>query len=109
MAKKKISAKEAKELISNFMFKAKQTFSKNKELANKFVQKARRLAMKTRSRMPSEIKRNFCKHCHSFLIPGQNLRVRTQKGKLVYYCLECKKHWRMPYHPLRLVPNKGQK
>ncbi|MFH1637528.1 MAG: ribonuclease P Rpr2/Rpp21/SNM1 subunit [Candidatus Woesearchaeota archaeon] len=45
---------------------------------------------------PSRLKRKFCKHCGCYFIPGKNLRVRTREGKLIYYCLECKKFWRMP-------------
>ncbi len=108
MPKPKLTKKQAKEAIENLFKQAKSVFSKNKTMANKLIKKARRIAMKMRLRIPSHIKRNFCKYCHSFLVPGQNLRVRTQQGKLVYYCLECKKHWRMPYKK-SVVTKKRQK
>ena len=110
MTKKKITKKQAKEMVIKLFEQAKESFKTNKLKANLFVKKARKIAMKFKLRIPSEIKRNFCKYCHSYLIPGQNLRVRTQEGKLVYYCLECKKHWRMPYTKKKtIVTKKGLK
>lgn len=110
MAKKKITKKDAKVKIEELFLQAKEIFSKNKEKANLLVKKARKIAMKVRLRLPSHIKRSFCKYCNSYLVPGQNLRVRTQEGKLVYYCLECKRHWRMPYNTSKkVVTKKGQK
>lgn len=109
MSKKQFNKKQAQESILKLLNQAKILFKKNKEIANKFVIKALRLSMKYKLKIPSPYKRNFCKYCHSFLIPGQNLRVRTQEGKLVYYCLECKKHWRMHYKQIKTVTSKGQK
>jgi len=93
--KKKLTKQEALTKVKETLGKAKALLTKNKELSKKYVQKARKVAMKVRLKTPPEIKRQFCKHCKTFLIPGKNVRVRTQTGKLVYYCLECKKHWRM--------------
>jgi len=73
-----------------------KVFHKDKKLANKYVQHARKIAMSLNIKLPSEIKRQFCKHCYSYLVPGNNLRVRINKNKIVYYCLECKKFWRKP-------------
>ena len=67
------------------------------DLANEYVKKARKLAMRYNVKIPSELKRKFCKHCNSYLKPGVNLRVRTNKGKVVYYCMNCKKYMRFPY------------
>lgn len=70
--------------------------AQNQAMANRYVSLARKTAMKFKIRLPSEYKRSFCKHCYASLVPGKNLRVRTRQGKLVYYCLECKKFWRKP-------------
>ncbi len=95
--KKKFSKGQTLEMVNSILQKAHEAFKENKDVADGYVRKARRLAMKVKLRMPSEIKRKFCKYCNSYLVPGQNLRVRTQKGKLVYFCQVCKHHWRMPY------------
>lgn len=70
---------------------------KNLKLANSYVKEARKTAMKYRIRIPPDLKRKFCKHCYKYLVPGKNLRVRTRKHYVIYYCLECKKHMRFPY------------
>ncbi len=94
--KKKESKQQAREIINDFFLKADDCFSKDKEQANKYIHKARRLAMKHKIRL-GKLKRKFCKHCYCYLKPGMNARVRTNEGKLVIYCKECKKYTRIPY------------
>ncbi len=90
-------AKEvAKERIRLLFDKADLMFTSDKALANRYVTLARKLAMKYKVRLPSELKRRYCKHCYRYLRSGENLRIRTREGKLVYYCLECKKFWKKP-------------
>ncbi len=88
--------KIARERVKMLLGKADDVFSKDKKSADRYVALARRIAMKLNLRLPSTQKRKFCRHCGCYLRPGVNLRVRTREGKLVYYCLECKKFWRMP-------------
>lgn len=88
--------KLALQRIEHLFKQAEQMFSKNKKLANRYVELARKIAMKARLRIPRELKRRFCKHCYSFLMPGTNARIRTREGKVVIYCLECKKYTRIP-------------
>ncbi len=97
MTKKKFSNKEAIKEINFFFEKAKDAFGKNPELANNYVRKARNLAMKHRMKLPSELRRKFCKTCYSYLVPGENSRVRVSKGKVVISCFECKGFTRIPY------------
>lgn len=65
-------------------------------LANRYVQLARRIAMKHKVRMPRGYKRRFCKHCYAYLKQGVTCRVRVQHGKVIYTCLACKKFMRFP-------------
>jgi ribonuclease P protein subunit RPR2 len=96
--KKSSKQKEiARERIKVLFKQAKEVFNKNKSLANRYIKLARELAMKYKIRIPPELKRRFCKHCYKYLMPGKNVRVRTREGKVVYYCLECKKYMRFPY------------
>lgn len=94
--KQKPTSKEILEKVNALFFLAENIFPKSPEKANKLVAKARVLAMKSQFKLPSEFKRRFCRHCHSFLVPGKNLRIRTREGKLVYFCTSCKKFWRKP-------------
>jgi ribonuclease P protein subunit RPR2 len=86
----------ARERIKKLFSEADKVFSKDKKLANRYVNLARKIAMKLNLRMPRGYKRKFCKHCYSYLKPGKNLRVRIKGKKVVYYCLECKKFMRFP-------------
>jgi len=76
---------------------AAQTFKESPDKANKYVTKARRIAMKKRLKIPSTLQKKFCKNCYSYLKPNINVRIRTRQGKLIYYCLKCKKYMRFPY------------
>jgi len=67
-------------------------------LSKRYVILARKLAMRTRTRLPPELNRRFCGKCSAYLKPGENLSVRLHGGKLVYYCKECGSHRRMPLH-----------
>ena len=83
--------------IKDLFKEAKKVFKKDPKLANRYVKLAREMSMKYKVKIPSQLKRRFCKHCYSYLMPSVNARVRTREGKVVYYCLECKKYMRFPY------------
>ncbi|MFC1801498.1 ribonuclease P protein component 4 [Nanoarchaeota archaeon] len=91
---KKQIKETARSRVKELFQEAQKT--KTKKLANRYVHLARKIAMKARIRMPKELKRQYCKHCYSYLKSGQNARIRTREGKLIIYCLECKKHSRIP-------------
>ena len=90
---RKIALEQVIELFSQ----AKEAFPKDSSLAKRYVSLARKIATKIRLRLPARLKRQFCRHCGSYLFPGRNLRVRLQGSKVVYYCLECKHFMRFPY------------
>ena len=96
-SKSKKSKEIALDRIKTLFKQAGSVFKKDKALANRYVKLARELSMKYKVRIPSNLKRQFCKHCYHYLMPPINLRVRTRQGKVVYYCLDCKKYMRFPY------------
>lgn len=71
--------------------------AKDPKLSNRYVELARKIAMKTKVSIPKELKRQFCKHCHSYLIPGKNCTVRLQKSRVICTCHNCKKVMRFSY------------
>ncbi|KPV61827.1 MAG: Ribonuclease P protein component 4 [Candidatus Bathyarchaeota archaeon BA1] len=78
---------------------AKKTVHKDPQLAQRYVEIARRIATSTRLRLPREYRRMICRHCKSFILPGVNCRVRIQPRRephVVVTCLHCGKHTRMP-------------
>ena len=87
----------AKERIQILFKQARDMFKKDSKLSNRYVKLARELAMKYKIRIPPELKRRFCKHCYAYLFPSKNVRIRTRQGKVIYYCLNCKKYMRFPY------------
>jgi ribonuclease P protein subunit RPR2 len=93
---KEKAKKQAKTDILKYLDLAKKSFKQDSKKSNLYVHKARLLAMKHNIRLPKELKRTFCKHCYSYLVPGVNCRVRTREGKLIYYCLNCKRYMRIP-------------
>jgi len=87
----------ALERIRILFKQAREMFKKDPKLSNRYVYLARKIAMKYKIKIPSELKKKFCKHCYAYLVPPVNCRVRVQKGKVVYYCMNCKKYMRFPY------------
>lgn len=90
MKNKQIALTRIKKLFKE----SEQVFDKNPTLADRYVHLARKISMKTKTKIPKLLKRKFCKHCYSYLKPGKNLRVRTKDKKIIYSCLICKKYAR---------------
>lgn len=84
------------ERIKTLFLEAEKAFYSNPNLSHRYVALARKIAMKVKTKIPTELKRRFCKHCYKFLKPGANCRIRTRKGRLVIFCRECKKYMRIP-------------
>ena len=93
--------KQAKEIaqdsINNLFALAKKSTGKDTKLADRYVDMARRIAMKAKTRIPSACKRQYCKHCYSYLMPGRNCRVRMNNKTISYYCEKCKRFSRIGY------------
>ena len=66
-------------------------------LANRYVELARKIAMKNKVKHTSELKRKVCKKCHSYLLPSLNCRVRVHDRRVIYTCLICNHSMRFPY------------
>ncbi len=73
-------------------------FKTHPERSNRYVGLARRIAMRYRVRMPQELKRTVCKHCHAYLVQGVTARTRLQGTHITTTCLSCGKQMRLPYH-----------
>ena len=94
---KKIKAKqEAKAFIPKLLKKSKLAYKEGSKKASRtYSKKIRYLCMKYKLKLPKTIKRQLCKHCYTILIPSINCRIRTKQGKLIIYCLDCKKYTRI--------------
>ena len=89
--------KIALERVNILFNEAKKAFREEPDLSDRYVNLARKIAMKYKIKLPSKLKRRFCKKCHRYLVPGINLRVRTKKGNIVYCCLNCNNVARFGY------------
>jgi len=85
---------------------AMKNIKKEPQLAQRYAQIARRIAMKTKVRLPKEYHRLICRHCKSFIYPSVNCRVRMQQRRephMVITCLICGKHTRTMLKPRNRV------
>tara|TARA_B100000315_G_C14041000_1_gene347509 strand:- start:152 stop:466 length:315 start_codon:yes stop_codon:yes gene_type:complete len=88
--------KRAKEHIAALFQEADKIFSSNPKRANRHTNLARKTGMKLKTKLTSEQKRKFCKHCKTYLRPGNNSRVRIRDNKIIIYCQNCRKYTRIP-------------
>lgn|SRR3989338_1979093 len=72
-------------------------FNEDKNLSNRYVALARKISQKYKVTIPSNLKRQFCKHCYSYLMPGTNCTIRLTGKTITYSCKECRKFMRMMY------------
>jgi len=64
--------------------------------ARSYVRRARRVAERNRLTLPRQFRRFTCDQCDAYLRPGENARVRTQNGHVVFTC-DCGAQERHPY------------
>ena len=89
-----VTKKIARERIDVLFDQALLAFSLHPERSNRYVDIARRIAMRQRIRIDREFRRQYCHHCYSFLVPGKNMRVRVHRGSVVVTCHSCNKKTR---------------
>ena len=94
---KKIQKSIAKKRIINlFNLADEKALSGDINLANRYIEIARRISMRNLVRIPSDKKRKFCKHCYSYLLPDLNCRIRIHNKRVIIYCKNCNKFTRIP-------------
>ncbi|HOS81602.1 MAG TPA: ribonuclease P protein component 4 [Methanolinea sp.] len=86
----------ARERIAILFEQARKAFPLDPALADRYVSLARKISMKHRVRLDREFRRQFCHHCHRFLAPGANARVRIYRGRVTVTCLACHRQMRYP-------------
>ncbi len=87
----------ALERIKALFVEAESAFPKDKTLSDRYVQLALKISTRYKTRLPQHLKKRFCKHCHSYLKPGENCAIRLNQGKVVYHCLVCDGCMRYPF------------
>lgn len=103
MNHKKTFDKSSRKIIAkkriNILFQiANQNAKKGRfDLADRYVDLARKLSMRYLTPIPNEFKRRYCKHCYSYLLPLINCRIRIRHSKIIIYCNNCQKFTRIPF------------
>ena len=90
-----VTKKIARERIEILFGQAKEAFGTHPERSNRYVDLARKIAMRQRIRIDRQFRRQFCHHCYTFLVPGKNMRVRVHRGTVVITCHTCNKKTRI--------------
>jgi len=78
---------------------AKEIVHDDPALAQRYVDTARKISMAAKIRLPNEYRRQVCKHCKGFMLPGVNCRVRLKQRRephMVITCLRCGGKTRIP-------------
>jgi ribonuclease P protein subunit RPR2 len=87
----------AAERITTLFDEADATFQKDKALSDRYIELALKISTRYKVRLPLELKKRFCKHCHSYLKPPINCTIRLNQGKIVYHCQSCDGCMRFPF------------
>ena len=69
------------------------------DLSQRYVEIARKIAMRARVKLPREKRLLICRHCKKFIFPGVSSRIRIQKRRephIVITCLHCGGYMRIP-------------
>jgi len=94
----------ARQRVHTLFQLAIETYKENPQLAQRYVDIARRVAMAAKLRLPAEYRRLVCRHCKSFILPGASSRVRIKQHRephVVITCLKCGGHMRIPLRKRR--------
>ena len=83
--------KEILKQIKSLFTHAKKV--KNKQLAIKYIKKARQIAKRNNIRLPKNLRRLFCHKCNN-LFSGKTSQRRIKHNKISIKCLVCGKYTR---------------
>jgi ribonuclease P protein subunit RPR2 len=88
----------ARQRVQTLLQQAQKACRENTQLASRYVETARKIAMAAKIRLPPEYKRQICRKCNALFVPGDNCRVRIKPRRephLVVTCLTCGHQARM--------------
>lgn len=94
--------------VAYLMESALSVFPKNRELANRYVLLANKIAQGAKISIPKQYRIYICKGCKKLILPGKNCyyRIRSLKGQgshLTITCLDCGKRLRIYFKKKKAV------
>ncbi len=79
--------------LRNLFQMAETVAPQDPALAQRYIQTARRIVMRTRVRLPADLRIRYCHRCENYLRPGINSRFRLRtagrNSSIVLTCLSC--------------------
>lgn len=95
---KKKESRIARERVMYLIKRAENWKNKDYDLSRRYIELAKKIAMRYRIRIPRELKIIYCKKC---LYPYRDgkFRVRVRKGRVIITCLNCGYERRIPIKP----------
>jgi len=93
------TTKIAKERIRTLFQQAEETYPQDPTLAQRHIDLARKIAMRTRTHLPQDLRRRVCPQCKSYLVPGTTSRTRIRQRRephVATTCLKCGNIHRLP-------------
>lgn len=89
----------AMERVRTLFRLAEETFPSDPAQAQRYVNLARKIAMRTRLRLPRDLRRRVCRRCKAYLVPGATSRTRIRQQRephVAITCLRCGATARIP-------------
>lgn len=84
--------KIAKERITILFDQAEEAAEKKKKAsADRYVEMARKIGMRYNVRIPSTMRRKYCRKCKKFLYKDLSADIKKEKGFLIIICKNCGK------------------
>jgi len=94
-SKPEYQIKIAKERIEILFSEAEKRSKKDEYgLQRRYVRLAKLIGMRYNVKIPTALKRKYCKHCYTFLFPKS--KSRTKKGIVTIKCFNCGRKIRYP-------------
>jgi len=81
--------KIAEQRIETLYSKAKEVYSTDPGLSRRYTQLLRRIAQRTRTKLPIHIRRGMCRGCGTVLIQGHNSHTRLRQRREPHVATTC--------------------
>ena len=85
----KNTRKIAAQRIETLYRVAQETVRDDPEMAKRYVQLLRRIAQRTRTHLPLEVRRGICRKCDTVLVQGYNSRTRLRQRREPHIAITC--------------------
>jgi ribonuclease P protein subunit RPR2 len=98
----------AQQRIEILYSRAKETYATDPALSRRYVQLLRRIAQRTRTKLPTHIRRNICRGCGTILIQGLNSHTRIKQRRESHLATTCHLCGHVTRIPIRAKKTKDE-